>query len=70
MTNKELHDYMKDLKEEFKTEMKDIKEELHDLAVRITKIETLYKVAGWFLASSGFLGMVLAIIHIFKSLTN
>jgi len=66
MTNKEFQDWMSKLENKIDI----LQKEVHDLSVRITKVESLYKFVGWVLVSGGASVIIASIVYIFKTLTN
>ena len=66
MTNKEIEELVKELKEKLEA----ITQEFHALNVRLVKLETVATVAYWAMSGGGLIGIILGIIHIFKALTE
>lgn len=81
MTNTELKVWMEKLEKKIdRVDSKvselsaDVKVEMHKLDMRLSRVEDRNelraKVVSYLLGSGGLLGTILAIIHIFKALTN
>lgn len=63
---KSLTDSMK----EINSKIDRLGEKVGNLSDRLIKLETVFKLAFWAVSASGLLGSILAIIHIFKAVTN